>query len=49
LENDLTIVENNIDILHEVRERQCFIKTEFALSKNENELNFILLEEPENI
>lgn len=48
LENDLTIVENNIDILHRGKGRQCFIKTEFALSKNENELNFILLEEPEN-
>ena len=48
MENDLTIVENNIDILHRGKGRQCFIKTEFALSKNENELNFILLEEPEN-
>lgn len=48
LENDLTIVENNIDILHRGKGRQCFIKTEFALSKNEHELNFILLEEPEN-
>ncbi|WP_159474778.1 ATP-dependent nuclease [Chryseobacterium sp. 18068] len=48
LENDLTIVENNIDILHRGKGRQCFIKTEFALSKNENEIDFILLEEPEN-
>jgi len=48
LEGDLTIVENNIDILHRGKGRQCFIKTEFALSKNENELDFILLEEPEN-
>ncbi|WP_312287428.1 ATP-dependent nuclease [Chryseobacterium gleum] len=48
LENDLTIVEDNIDILYRGKGRQCFIKTEFALSKNENELDFILLEEPEN-
>lgn len=48
LEGDLTIVENNIDIVHRGKGRQCFIKTEFALSKNENELDFILLEEPEN-
>jgi len=48
LENDLTIVENEIDIIHRGKGRQCFIKTEYALSKNENELDFILLEEPEN-
>lgn len=48
LENDLTIIENDIDIIHRGKGRQCFIKTEYALSKNENELDFILLEEPEN-
>lgn len=48
LESDLTISEDNIDILHRGKGRQCFIKTEYALSKNENELDFILLEEPEN-
>ena len=33
---------------HRGKGRQCFIKTEFALQKNDNELDFILLEEPEN-
>jgi len=48
LESDLTITEGNIDIQNRGKGRQCFIKTEFALQKNENELDFILLEEPEN-
>ncbi len=48
LETDLTIVEENIDLQNRGKGRQCFIKTEFALQKNENELDFILLEEPEN-
>lgn len=48
LETDLTITEENIDIQNRGKGRQCFIKTEFALQKNENEIDFILLEEPEN-
>lgn len=48
LETDLTITEDNIDLQHRGKGRQCFIKTEFALQKNDNELDFILLEEPEN-
>jgi predicted ATP-dependent endonuclease of OLD family len=48
LESDLTITEECIDIQNRGKGRQCFIKTEFALQKNENELDFILLEEPEN-
>lgn len=48
LETDLTITEENIDLQNRGKGRQCFIKTEFALQKNEKELNFILLEEPEN-
>ena len=48
LESDLTITEENIDLQNRGKGRQCFIKTEFALQKNENELDFILLEEPEN-
>jgi putative ATP-dependent endonuclease of the OLD family len=48
LESDLTITEGNIDLQNRGKGRQCFIKTEFALQKNENELDFILLEEPEN-
>lgn len=47
-ETDLTITEENIDLQNRGKGRQCFIKTEFALQKNENELDFILLEEPEN-
>jgi putative ATP-dependent endonuclease of OLD family len=48
LESDLTITEENIDLQNRGKGRQCFIKTEFALQKNDNELDFILLEEPEN-
>jgi len=48
LESDLTITEDNIDLQNRGKGRQCFIKTEFALQKNNNELDFILLEEPEN-
>lgn len=48
LETDLTITEEDIDIQNKGKGRQCFIKTEFALQKNQNELDFILLEEPEN-
>lgn len=50
LETDLTISENNINIENRGKGRQCFIKTEFALKKNNNnkEFDVILLEEPEN-
>lgn len=47
LSTDLTISENNIDIENQGRGRQCFIKTELALNNN-NELDAILIEEPEN-
>ncbi|MFY0645004.1 MAG: AAA family ATPase [Bacteroidia bacterium] len=48
LESDLTIKEDNIEIENRGKGRQCFIKTDFALQKNENELDIILIEEPEN-
>jgi predicted ATP-dependent endonuclease of OLD family len=48
LETDLTITEDNIEIQNRGKGRQCFIKTDFALSKTKNVLDFILLEEPEN-
>lgn len=48
LETDLTIKEENIEIENKGKGRQSFIKTDFALQKNENELDVILLEEPEN-
>jgi predicted ATPase len=48
LQSDLTIKEGSVDIENKGKGRQCFIKTDFALQKNENELDVILLEEPEN-
>lgn len=50
LETDLIITEGDIPIEHKGKGRQCFIKTEFALRKNNSEhrLDALLLEEPEN-
>jgi len=48
LESDLTIAENDINIEHKGKGRQCFIKTEFALKKSDSNLDVILIEEPEN-
>lgn len=50
LETDLVITEGDIPIESKGKGRQCFIKTEFALRKNEDEhsLDVLLLEEPEN-
>ncbi len=50
LQTDLTITENGISIENKGKGRQCFIKTEFALQKNnvEQGLDSLLLEEPEN-
>lgn len=50
LETDLIITENDIPIENKGKGRQCFIKTEFALRKNEadHRLDTLLLEEPEN-
>jgi predicted ATP-dependent endonuclease of OLD family len=48
LETDLTITEDNIEIQNKGKGRQCFVKTEFALQKSQNDLDFVLLEEPEN-
>lgn len=50
LETDLTITEDNIAIEQKGKGRQCFIKTEFALKKNNRtkELDALFLEEPEN-
>ena len=48
LETDLTISENEIEIENKGKGRQCFIKTEFALKKNEIDLDVVLIEEPEN-
>ncbi|MBA4406572.1 ATP-dependent endonuclease [bacterium] len=48
LETDLTLCEGDIDIENKGRGKQCFIKTEFALSKKGNNIDVILIEEPEN-
>lgn len=47
---DLIITEDDIPIEGKGKGRQCFIKTEFALRKNdgEHQLDILLLEEPEN-
>jgi putative ATP-dependent endonuclease of OLD family len=50
LENDITISENGVQIDNMGKGRQCFLRTEFALSKGSvnNEPDVVLLEEPEN-
>lgn len=48
LETDMTISEGDIEIENKGKGRQCFIKTEFALKKDETDLDTVLLEEPEN-
>ena len=48
LETDLTIVDNEIDIENKGKGRQSFIKTEFALNRSGDNLDVILIEEPEN-
>lgn len=50
LETDLTISEDGIVLDNKGKGSQCFIKTEFALQRNDNEknLDILLLEEPEN-
>lgn len=48
LETDLTLTESGISIDNKGKGIQCFIKTKFALSKSEESLEIVLLEEPEN-
>lgn len=50
LETDLTILEDNIPLEDRGKGRQCFIKTEFALSRKHGKqpIDTLLLEEPEN-
>ena len=50
LETDLTILEDNIPLEDKGKGRQCFIKTEFALTRKEGKqkIDLLLLEEPEN-
>lgn len=48
LETDLTLCEDDISIDNKGKGKQCFIKTEFALKKKDKNLDFVLIEEPEN-
>ncbi|MCV5869498.1 ATP-dependent endonuclease, partial [Escherichia coli] len=50
LEANLDITEDGISIRNRGKGRQCFIKTEFALRRHQQqgELHSLLLEEPEN-
>lgn len=50
LQTDLSITEDDISIENKGKGRQCFIKAEFALQKNnaEQDLDVLLIEEPEN-
>ncbi len=48
LETDLTIVDGDIDISNKGKGLQCFIKTAFALSRANDNLDVIMIEEPEN-
>ena len=47
LENELTIVEDEVQIEHRGKGRQSLIKTEFALNRA-GVIDLVLLEEPEN-
>lgn len=50
LETDLTLTQGSIPVENRGTGKQCFIKTEFALRKKlgGNDINVVLLEEPEN-
>jgi putative ATP-dependent endonuclease of the OLD family len=48
LETDLTLVEGNVDIANKGKGKQCFVKTDFALKRNLQSPEVVLLEEPEN-
>lgn len=50
LETDLAIIQDKIPIDERGKGAQCFIKTDFALSRNaeKREIHTLLLEEPEN-
>ena len=48
LETDLAILEDNINIVHKGKGKQCFIKTELALQRAQSDLGIVLIEEPEN-
>jgi len=45
---DLTIYEEDIAVENKGKGRQCFIKTQFAIGKARNNIDVVLIEEPEN-
>ncbi len=47
LDSDIALIQNGIPIENRGKGQQCFIKSEFALTKN-NDIDVVLLEEPEN-
>lgn len=48
LENSIAIYENDVNLLNKGAGRQCIIKTEHALKKQIDNIDIILIEEPEN-
>lgn len=48
LENIITVLENNISLENKGKGRENLIKTEIALNKNNDDLDLISIEEPEN-
>ncbi len=48
LETDLTIHEDGVPLEDRGKGKQCSIKTQFALNKQKENIDIILLEEPEN-
>lgn len=48
LDTDLTILEDGIDISNKGTGKQCYIKTELALKQADDNLDVVLIEEPEN-
>jgi putative ATP-dependent endonuclease of the OLD family len=48
METDLTLNDNDVHIENKGKGKQCFVKTEFALSRSPKNLNVVLIEEPEN-
>lgn len=50
LQSDITLTQNDIPIYSRGKGQQCFIKTEFALKRNNEKqaIETLLLEEPEN-
>lgn len=50
LENNITILESDIPLEHRGKGKQCFIKADFILNKNNhsNPIDLVMLEEPEN-